>query len=144
MLFTLASMRQDLWTYCNSGVDYSIATADQLAAATALINQVTERIFVEGKFRNTLRRFNVPIYNHHITMPRYIQTPLGIEMVNSDNCSCGPLTIYSRFFEFSTPVSTCCSTGVYPVTEIAQTFITPDPGFKLRVKSITEPVTQKV
>ena len=134
MLFTLADVREKLWKYADQTVLYANATQAQLDDATERINQVVERFLLSGKWKNTLRRVRVPIYDEMITLPRELNCLLGIKVEVSEMCGCCPSTIYSRFHEFAHCVG-CCSTGTYPVTELAQTFLTPDAGFTLRVKA---------
>jgi hypothetical protein len=134
MLFTLATVRQTLWKFADQTVPYVSASANQLEDATERINQVVERFLLSGKWKNTLRRVRVPVYDGMITLPRELNSLLGIR-VETNNCGCCPSTVYSRFHEFAHCGTGCCSSGTYPVSELAQTFLTPEPGFTLRVKS---------
>lgn len=133
-LLTLAKVREKLWNFCDFSTPYSVATADQKADADFRINQVIERFLTDGKYRNTLRRITLPIYDGYITLPRELGTILGIKLI-SDSSACYVSQIYSKFHEFAHQVGMCCGTGTYPISETAQTFITPESSFTLRVKS---------
>jgi hypothetical protein len=133
-LLTLATVRERLWVYTNNQVAYSAATQTQKDDADFRINQVVERFLSEGKWRGTLRRITLPIYDEYITLPRELGTILGIKLITDANCCC-VAQLYTRFHEFATCCFDCCNTGVYAVSETAQTFLTPDAGFQLRVKS---------
>jgi hypothetical protein len=133
MLYTLAHVRERLWNYMDSSVSYVDANNDQKSKADFRINQVVERFLTEGKWKGTLRRVAVDIHDGYITLPRELGTILGVEYVTESGCCCHS-TIYSKFHEFAQGVA-CCSCGTYPITETAQTFITPSAGFKFRVKS---------
>lgn len=135
MLLNLAYVRETLWTYADQTVDYSVATQDQKDEADGRINQVTERILGDGKYKNTIRRITVPIQNGYVTCPREIGTLLGIKVITDSDCCCTS-QIYSKFHEFAHSTS-CCSMGTYPISETAQTFLVPDAPFTLRVKSIS-------
>lgn len=132
-LLTLLNVRQNLWEYAYGKVPYSSASVAQKAAADFRINQVSERILESGKWKNTLRRISIPIYSGYITLPRELGTILGITLQSDSGCCCTS-TIYSKFHEFAHGIS-CCSCGTYPISETAQTFITPTAPFFLRVKS---------
>jgi hypothetical protein len=134
--YSLATVRERLWKYAQdaSGVPYASATVAQKAAADFRINQVSERIFGSGKWRFTLRRVTIDIHDEYVTLPRELGTILGIKLMTSEGRCCNS-QIYSRFHEFAHSYTGCCSTGSYPMSETAQTFITPTGPFKLRVKS---------
>src|SRR4030095_9725860 len=134
MLLTLAMVREKLWDYCDQQVPFVTANATQKASADFRINQVVERFLLDGKYRNTLRRISIPIYNGYITLPRELGTILGIELQTTSGCCCVS-TIYTRFHEFAHATGMCCSNGTYPISETTQTFITPTGPFSLRVKS---------
>lgn len=103
MLLNLATVRETLWAYGNQTVPYVSASASQKTVVDGRINQVVERFLQEMKPRNTLRRVNVPIINGMITLPRNLETALGVKLVTENNCACSPLLIYSRFHEFAHP-----------------------------------------
>lgn len=134
MLLSLLHVRQKLWSYAYGQVPYASATAAQKLLADDRINQVTERYLTSGKYRGTLRRISIPIEGEYITLPRELGTILGIQLVTDSNCCCIS-QLYTKFHEFAHPFCGCCSGGTISVSETAQTFITPDPGFLLRVKS---------
>src|SRR5688572_3572895 len=98
---TLATARSALWEYGRNPVAYASSTAAQKAAWDDRVNQVIERYLGMMKPIHTYRRVNVPIYDDHITLPRQLQGLHGIKLVNSENCPCHPLAVYSRFHEFS-------------------------------------------
>lgn len=133
MLFNLAYVREKLWSYADQTVPYASATQAQLDAATDRINEVTERILGDSKYKNTIRRITVPIVDGYVTCPREIGTLLGIKVITDQNCCCTS-QIYSKFHEFAHSIS-CCSTGTYPISETAQTFLVPEAPFTLRIKS---------
>lgn len=136
-LLSLLNVREALWQYGATNVPLVSATTAQKSAFDLRVNQVVERFLEEMKPRNTLRRVNVPIINGMITLPRNLETVLGMKLVNENNCACGPLLIYSRFHEFAHPGAPgCCSNpGVYPLSETVQVFQDPTPYFKLRITS---------
>ena len=132
-LLTLATVREVLWDYVDQKVTFASAGVAQLAAATGRINQVSERILGDSKFKNSLRRVTLDIHSGYITLPRELGTIHGIKLISSSGC-CFNSTIYSRFHEFAHCIP-CCSTGSYPISETSQTFITPTAPFTFRVKS---------
>lgn len=132
-LITLSKARERLWDYADAKVPFASATQTQKDTVDWRINQVCERFFDSGKWKGMLRRITVDVHDGYITLPRELATILGIKLIRSNGCCCHSI-IYSRFHEFAHGIA-CCSTGTYPISETAQTFITPDAGFKLRVKS---------
>lgn len=134
MLFTLATVRERLWTYCNFSVPYASATQTQKDDADFRINQVCENFINSGKWKYMLRRINIPIHDGYVTLPRELGSIVGLKLLTDSNC-CYISQIYTKFHEFAHSHTGCCSTGTYPISETAQTFITPAAGFKLRVKS---------
>lgn len=133
-LFSLLSVRQTLWQYAYGKVTYAASSASQKAEADFRINQVSERVLTSGKWRGTLRRISIPIFGDYVTLPRELGTILGIKLISDSNCCCIS-QIYTKFHEFAHPFCGECSGATIAVSETAQTFVTPDPGFKLRVKS---------
>lgn len=133
-LLTLATVREKLWTYANQTTAYASATQAQLDDATFRINQVCENFILSGKWTGSIRRIVIPIYDGYLTLPRELGTILGIKLISTSNCCCVS-QIYTKFHEFAHNVPNCCSTGTYPISETAQTFITPTAPFALRVKS---------
>lgn len=138
-LTTLSAARSALWQYGPNPVSYASSTSAQKTAWDARANRVVERYLGMMKPSHTMRRCNVPIYDSAITLPRHLQSLLGLKLVNAENCPCHPLAIYSRFHEFSQVGAGggCCSSGVYPLSETVQTFRDPSAGFRLRAKSTT-------
>lgn len=136
-LLTLSEARQALWRYGNFSSSYAAATVAELQEWIDRCNRVVETFFARMKPAHTYRRIVVPIYDSHITLPRYVQSLLGGRPITAEGCACSPLYIYSRFHEFAVPVSSarCCSPAFIPTTELAQTFRDPVAGFKLRLKS---------
>lgn len=134
MLFTLATVREQLWKYANQTVAYASATAAQKEEVDFRINQVCERFFYSGKWKYMLRRIVIPIYDGYVTLPRELGSIVGIKLIRDSGCCCVS-QIYTKFHEFAHSYTGCCSTGTYPISETAQSFITPDAGFKLRIKS---------
>lgn len=138
-LLTLATARQKLWKYGPNKVPYPGTSAQQGDFDDAL-NQVIEEFLIRGKWRNTMRKVQIPIYNGNITLPRELQScsgvkliPFGVTPVNWQL----PLVVYDQFHEFHhgpTP-AVDCSGAVFPDTQMAQTFIVPTPGFTLRCVS---------
>jgi hypothetical protein len=133
-LLTLGQVRERLWTYTNAQVSYASASATQLADATFRINQVCERFLTEGKWKYSLRRITLPIEDGYITLPRNFETILGIQLQTASLC-CAVSQVYTRFHEFAHGYTGCCSTGTYPISETAASFLTPTAPFTLRVKS---------
>lgn len=133
-LLTLATVRERLWSYCGQGVAYASRTPTQEDDATFRINQVCERFITSGKWRGTLRRIVIPVQDEYITLPRELGTILGIELISTSGRCCVS-QIYTKFHEFAHGAVNCCSSGTYPISETAQTFITPTAPFTLRVKS---------
>lgn len=133
-LITLAAARERLWVYANQTTPYASATQAQKDDADWRINQVCENFLNSGKWTGSIRRITIPIYDGYITLPRELGTILGIKLITSSGC-CIVSQIYTKFHEFAHNVPSCCSTGTYPISEGAATFITPDAPFTLRVKS---------
>jgi hypothetical protein len=133
MLLNLAYVRESLWTYADQTSAYATASQDQLDAATSRINQASERILQSGKWKNSLRRFTVDIHDGYVTMPREVESMVGIKLMTSTGLCCHSV-IYSRFHEFS-HATCCCDHAVRAVSETAQTFLVPDSPFTLRIKS---------
>lgn len=133
-LLTLASARLKLWSYGPNSNSYTARTAADVTAFDNYINQVAERLLGMMKPRHTMRRVNVPVQDGYLTLPRNLQTMEGIEMLNSTTgCPSSPLQIYSRFHEFAHPIGNCCcDPAVWSVSELAQTWVAPTPGFYLR------------
>ena len=134
-LLTLAVVRERLWTYTNQTITYANATQATLDDATFRINQVCERMVTSGKWKWTLRRISVPVQDDgYIIIPREFETILGIKLITDQGCCCVS-QVYSKFHEFAHNYTGCCSSGTYPISESAATFITPTAPFTLRVKS---------
>jgi hypothetical protein len=139
-LLTLSSARSALWDYGNSQVPLVSASVAQIADFNARLNQVVERYLSDMKPALLYRRVQVPIYNHTVTLPRGLQSLLGIMPVNQNNCACSPLAIYTRFHEFAQlgAASMCgagCNGGAFPVSETVQSFREPESTFRLKVTS---------
>lgn len=134
-LLSLLSVRTALWSYGLYPVPLVSATTAQKSAFDERVNQVVERLLEQAKPRHTLRKVNVPIINGMITLPRNLETALGVKLVSDEGCPCSPLIVYSRFHEFAHPIACCDCGGVYPVTELAQVFQDPVPFLKLRLVS---------
>ncbi len=138
MLLTLAAARQRLWAYGPDKVPYP-GTSAQQGNFDAALNDVIEEFLINGKWRNTMRKVRIPIYDGMITLPRELQSCSGVKLIPfSDNERCQfPLLIYDQFHEFhhgATPACDCTG-AVYPESQLAQTFIIPDEGFTLRAVS---------
>lgn len=131
MQYTLAQCRTSLWSYAES-VPLASATAAELADFLAKINLVQERLLTMGKWRGTRQRASLPILDGKITLPRYLESCLG---VNLQDCLLSPRIIYSVYAPFQIALDDGWNTGVIPISETAQTFIIPDEGFKLKVVS---------
>lgn len=126
-----------LWNFGSPAV-LSTATAAQKLEFAQKLNQVVERLLTTGRWRNTLRRCFVPIYDGQVTMPRHLQSILGLKVIAPDTdaeCAYRPSLIYSRFHEFSQNGLNDCCGGVYQTGDLAQTWRDPTPGFTLRCKS---------
>lgn len=135
-LVTLAEAREKLWRY---GSDQTYpGTSTQRDEFDAKLNQVIEELLLRGKWRNTMRRVRIPIYDGNITLPRYLQSCSGVKLLAVDEDeSCGsPLLIYSSFHEFfHGPCPACdCDGAAHPLGHLAQTFRDPEEGFTLRTK----------
>lgn len=135
-LLTLAAARLALWRY-GSDQPYP-GTATQLAEFDAKLNQVIEELLLRCKPRHTMRRVRIPIYDGHITLPRHLLSCSGVKLLanDEDECCGSPLLIYSAFHEFfHGPCPACaCESAAHPVSQLAQTFRDPEPGFTLRTK----------
>ena len=68
-LLTLAAARQKLWPYGPDKVPYP-GSAVQQANFDSALNQVVEEFLIRGKWRNTMRKVLIPIYDGNITLPR--------------------------------------------------------------------------
>lgn len=139
-LHTLLDLQSRLWKYGPiRKTPYVTATTAMKLDFTNYLNQVCERLLGRMKPRFTMRRVNVPIYDGSITCPRELDGIDGIQLVNADNCNlCHPLQIYTRFHEWARPVGSCCSSIVFILSDMVQTFRDPAPGdsgYYLRVKS---------
>lgn len=141
-LLTLGTVREALWGSGPGLNPYATRTADDIAAFDEAINQVIEVYMRRVKPAMLYRRFQLPIYDDMITLPRGLQSLLGIKLVNENNCACGSLALYTRFHEFAQMGAGCgllgsgCGNGpVSPISETAQTFRDPQSTFTLRVKS---------
>lgn len=140
-LLTLLSARRQLWQQGNSTVALSVATQAQIDAFNERLSQVSDRFMGQMKPAMLYRRVQVPIYDQSVTLPRGLQSLLGIKPVNDNNCACSPLAMYTRFHEFAqlgagNGMWGCgCGAGVFPIADTAQTFRDPQPGFTLRVTS---------
>lgn len=137
MLFTLATVRERLWTYCNFSVPYASATQAQKDEADFRINQVCENFINSGKWKYMLRRINIPINDGYVTLPRELGSIVGLKLLTDSGCCCIS-QIYTKFHEFAHGHTGCCSTGTYPISETAQTFITPAANFRLKVTGTAE------
>lgn len=137
-LVTLADARLKLWKY-GSDQPYTGRTQAQEDEFDAKLNQVIEELLLRGKWRNTMRRVRIPIFDGNITLPRYLQSCSGVKLlaVDEDECCGSPLLIYSSFHEFfHGPCPACdCDGAAHPSSQLAQTFRDPEPGFTLRSKS---------
>lgn len=114
-------------------VPLSTATTAEKAQFLSMVNVCTERLLTLGKWRGTRRRVELPIYDGHITLPRYLESCLGINFSGGGWCTNGLRTIYGMYAPFQIALDDGWSVGVIPVSETAQTFIVPDEGFRLKV-----------
>jgi len=137
-LLTLAAARKVLWSYGPDRVPYP-GTAAQQANFDAALNEVIEEFLINGKWRNTMRKVVIPIYDNKITLPRELQSCSGIKLIPAgDNVRWQmPLLIYGQFHEFhhGPTARWDCTGAVYPDSNQAQTFIVPSAGFTLRAVS---------
>ena len=131
-LLTLASAREALWSEGPHKIPYHEANVSQKDDFRAKLNEVIEEYMLSGKWRHTVRQFNIPIIDGRITLPRNLSSCLGVRAL-MDNCSF-PLSIYTKYYEFSDNYQCDCTDAVVPMTENAQTFRVPSNGFKLRVQ----------
>ena len=115
-------------------VPLATATTAEKAQYLAGLNVAMERLLTMGKWRGTRQRASLPIIDGCITLPRYLESCLG---VNLTNCWLEPRLVYSMFAPFQIALNTCWSNGVVPISENAQTFIVPDAGFKLKAVSFS-------
>lgn len=138
-LITLKEAREELWDKGAIGPSsFTEATGDELAKWDMRLNRVVQRIFERITPARTFRRIDVPVYDGRITLPRDARGLLGMRFLDSDEHSCAPLYIYSRFHEFAESgihVTDSCRPIAQPLTETAQTFKVPEAGFKLRAIS---------
>lgn len=131
-MLDLESARPALWKHA-SAVPYSTASAGDIADFDSKLNQVVERFFTLGTWRNMWRRLNLAVYDCRLTLPRGLDTCRQV-------ASCGGVTpIYSqfhRFVGFGLPVSPLDGAGWFSglrlVDENAQTFRIPTGTFTLR------------
>lgn len=137
-MLTLADARPLLWEYSFSGPDQlkvplATATTDQKAYWTGKLNQVQDRLMDMGTWSGCWVYVpQMPIYSGYITLPRRFRTCEGV------NLCCGPRPIYSRFWNFNQASrSRPCTNAVVSIGDTAQTFLDPEPDFKLRIKSST-------
>lgn len=133
MQYTLAQVRSLTWQYAQN-VPLATATTSELASYLAMLNICTERLLTLGKWRGTRQRVDLPVYDNHLTLPRYLEACLG---VNQANCCLSPRQIYGMFSPFQMALNETWTNGVTCVSETAQTFIVPDAGFKLKVVSFS-------
>lgn len=145
MLLTLADVRPLLWQYYPAGPDglkvpLSSATASELAYWLGGLNQTCERLMNKGTWSGGWVMVNaIPIYNNTLTVPRRFNTCAGVNLCG------GPRPVYSRFWKFSVSSRAVqCSSGVTPINDNAQTFISPSGTYNLRIKSSTAGDNTKV
>ncbi len=137
MLYNLATVRSLIWDYAMT-TPLSNATNAEKATFLSRLNVCTERLLTEGQWRGTRQRADLPIIDGHITLPRYLESCLG---VNLSTCFLSPRTIYSIYAPFQIALDDGWTTGVIPVSEVAQTFIVPASGFKLKFVTFPMPAT---
>lgn len=131
VLYNLATVRSLTWNYAES-VPLASATATELADFLAKLNVCSSRLLTMGKWRGTRQRANLPILDGKITLPRYLESCLG---VNLQDCLLSPRLLYSMYAPFQIALDDGWNTGVIPISETAQTFIIPEEGFKLKAVS---------
>lgn len=135
---TLADIRRKLWKQGlaqDGPSNYADATTEDKTLWDERLDQVRERLFGMIRPERTIRRIDVPIYDHQITLPREAESLLGIKLLKDDECVSCPLFIYSRFHEFAEMGNWISGRTTRPLSETAQTFLDPDAGFRLRAKS---------
>jgi len=134
-LITLAQAREELWDKGNATTSFDQSTNDEQDAWDRRLNRVVQRFFETRNIARTYRRVDLPIYSGTITLPRDVESLLGIKIISSEECASAPLYVYSRFHEFAEvlPLRSCAPVA-QPISEIAQTFRDPEAGFKLRIK----------
>lgn len=128
----MSQIRTITWGYSMS-VPLATATNAEKAQYLSYLNICVERLLTLGKWRGTRRRVELPIYDGHITLPRYLESCLGINFSTCGWGMSGLRAIYGMYAPFQIALDDCWSVGVVPVSETAQTFIVPDEGFKLKV-----------
>jgi len=137
-LLTLAAARQTLWQYGPDKVPYP-GTAAQQARFDAALNQVIQKFQNSGKPRHTMRKVVIPIFDGNITLPRELQSCVGVKLIpyGTNPRWYRPLAIYNNFHEFHHgPVPNfTCDQAAFPSSQLAQTFRDPAAGFTLRCKS---------
>lgn len=134
----LADVRRKLWKQGlaqDGPSDYSDATTEDKTLWDERLDQVRERLFGLIRPARTIRRIDVPIYDHQITLPREAESLLGIKLLKNDEVLSYPLFIYSRFHEFAEWGAWPYSKTMRPLSETAQTFLDPNAGFRLRAKA---------
>jgi hypothetical protein len=127
----LQQARDLLWDF-SMNIPLASATTAEKATFRSRLNLATERLLTMGKWRGTRRRVDLPVYDNHITLPRYLESCLGVRRANS---CLGARMLYSVYAPFQIAMDETWTNGVVPVSETAQTFITPDAGFKIKAVS---------
>lgn len=131
-MYNLSQVRNLTWSYAMS-VPLATATNAELAQYLAMLNICTERLLSTGKWRGTRQRVTLPIYDDCLTLPRYLESCLGVKLAS--NCL-GPRMIYGMYAPFQIALDESWTNGVVAVSETAQTFIIPDEGFQLLAVSV--------
>lgn len=132
MQLNLSQARDLLWEF-SMAVPLASATTAEKATFRSRLNLACGRLLTMGKWRGTRLRAQLPVYDGNITLPRYLESALGVSQ-----CSCclNPRQIWGIYAPFQVALNECWTNGVIAVSETAQTFIVPDEGFKLKVVSL--------
>lgn len=93
-LLSLKVARQLLWQQA-SNLPYDETNTSEVANVNAKINLACERFFSSGTWRGTLQRTVITAYDCQVTLPRELQTILGVR----SNFSSG-LQVHPIWYEF--------------------------------------------
>lgn len=104
-LLSLKVARQFLWNSC-SNIAYDETNASEVAAVNLKINLACERFFSSGKWRGTLQRATITVYDNQVTLPRELQTILGAKSNSSSRMPVHPI-----WYEFI--AGSCSLTSAY-------------------------------
>lgn len=143
MALLLGQARPILWKYV-SNVAYESAQDSDIQNFDQTLNRLCQSILSNNDFKGCYRRIILATSGNTLTLPRNLSTCLGVDPICPDSGWTGfPISIYSRWFEFAAQgpgltsdcANACCIRGIVPISDSAQTFVTPTGTWQLRSRS---------